>query len=345
MIQIKIYNKTYTPLTAFNTGEFGALHYRKTLGQIGDASFTLDISSAKVTDTNMRNYNRLEILDGGVVQWTGYIVSKQVTLNMVTIQCKELIGILAKRITTDAYVMSGNAGTLVASLLSTINGIENTGITMGDTDISTSINLTFNQQDVLSALRDVADAVGGQFVVNEDRTLDFKLNIGQDLSSSVRLEYNILQPQQANLIKFNVEDNGENVVTKSYGTNNTLVSNQSDGALQTLYGILEKFSSYPQANNQTNLDALTASVLADTLYSPSLDLSPGELDNFNIGDLVAVFVKNKLVYIDDTFQVLEKSVKIVNSQKSISVKINQLPQTIVNNIKDLQRQVNLLQTN
>lgn len=345
MIQIKIYDKTYTPLTAFNIGEFGALNYKKTLGQIGDASFTLDISSAKVTDANMRNYNRIEILDAGVVQWTGYIVSKNVTLNIVTIQCKELAGILAKRLTADAYVLSGVAGTLVGTLLTAINGVENTGITMGVTDVVATINLTFNQQDAFSVLKDIADAVGAQFVVNTDRTLDFMMNVGVDHSADVRFEYNILQPQQANLIKFNVEDNGENIVTRSRGANSTLSSTQNDAGLQALYGIIEKFGSFPQANNQTNLDALTASALQDTLYSPALDLSPGEDDDFNIGDLVAVFVKNKLVDIDDTFQVLEKSVKIVNSQKSISVKINQLPQTIVNSIKDLQRQVNLLETN
>lgn len=345
MIQIKIYDKSYTPLTILNNGEFTGLQYKKTMGQIGDASFSIDIANSKITDVTLRNYNRLEILDGGVVQWTGYITTKQITFNTVAVQCKGLVGILAKRLTPDAYVLTGNAGTAVATLLAMINAGEDTGITMGITDVSATINLTFNQQDALTALQNISDAVGAQFKINEDRTLDFKLSIGTDRSTEVKFEYNTIQPQQANILKFNVEDNGERIVSKSYGANTTLSSAQTDAILQAKYGLLEKFNSFTQANNQTNLDALTLSKIMDSLYSPSIDLIPGELDNFDVGDTVGVNIKNKLVVINGTFQILEKSVKITNSQKSISVKINELPQDITNSIRDLQRQVNLLITN
>lgn len=345
MIQLKIYDKSYNVLTAFNTGEFTALSYKKTMGQIGDASFTLDIANSKVTDITLRNYNRVEILDGGVVLWSGYLVTKQITFNQVVVQCKELIGILVRRLTPNAYTLSGNAGTAIGTLLAMVNAEEDTGITMGATDVSASINMTFNQQEVLSALQNIADNVGAQFKVNEARELVFMLSIGTDKSSSVKFEYNTIQPQQANIVKFQVEDNGDGVVTKSYGANSSLTSAQTDIDLKTKYGLLEKFNSFTQANNQGNLDALTLSKISDSLYSPALDLIPGELDNFDVGDTVKINIKNKLVLINDSFQILEKSVKIVNSQKSISVRINQLPQNITNTIRDLQRQVNLLITN
>lgn len=344
MLQVKIYDKTRNALTAFNIGEFGALTYRKTLGQIGDASFTLDINSAKVTEVNMRNYNRVEILNDGVVEWSGYIALKRVNFNQVTVQCKELIGILAKRLVPDAYTLSGNAGTAISTLLALINGVEDTGISMGVTDISTSINMTFNQQDVFTVLQNIADTVGGQFVLNENRTLDFKMTAGADVSADVTLEYNILQPAQANLTNFDVEDNGDPIVTRSFGKTNSLTSQQDDAALQTKYGIIEKFNSFTNSNTQGNLDAQASAKLTDTLYSPTLNLSPGEADAFDIGDTVAVNIQNKLISISGTFQVLEKSVKIVNKQKQISVKINQLPQDITQAIRDLQRQVNLLET-
>ncbi len=346
MLQIKIYDRTRTALTAFNLGEFGGLTYKKTLGQIGDASFNLDINNAKVTEVNMRNYNRIEILNAGVVEWSGYIVSKQINFNQVMVQCKGLIGILARRLTADNYTLSGNAGTAVGTLLAAINLTEDTGIVMGATDISTSINLTFNQQDAFSVLQKIADTVGGQFVVNDiDRTLDFKTTIGEDVSADVSLEYNIIQPQLANITNFDVQDNGDPIVSRSYGKTPTLTSMQDDAALKTKYGILEKFNSFSEANTQGILDALTLSKISDTLYSPTILLTPSDNDDFDIGDLVAVDIQNKLINIADTFQVLEKSVKIVNSQKQISVKINQLPQDITKNIRDLQRQVNILETN
>lgn len=348
MIQLKIYDKDRTPLTAFNLGEYGALNYRKTVGQIGDCSFTLNIDNAKVTQANVRNYNRIEIISDGVIEWNGYIISKRVTLNTLSIQCKELVGILGKRIVTDGYTLSGEAGTAVGTLLSTINGGEDTGIIMGETDVTDTINMTFNQQDAFSILQNIASTVGAQFVLNDDRTLDFKNTIGADKTTGddkVRLEYNVLQPQQANLLKFEVEDNGENITTKAYGKSDALTSLQDDSGLLALYGTLEKFFSFTQANTQENLDALTASKLTDSLFSPTLSLIPNEPDNFDIGDLVLVSIKNKLINIDDSFQVLEKSVKIVNSQKSITVRINQLPQDVVDEISALQKSVNQLETN
>ncbi len=344
MRQIKIYDREYNPLTAFNVGDYGGLTYRKTVGQIGDASFTLDINNVKVTEVNLRNYNRIAIEEDGVVKWNGYIIDKKINFNQVTVQCKELIGILGKRLVPDAYTLSGDAGVAIATLLSYINGIEDVGIIMGETDVTTSINLTFNQQDALSILKNIADTVGAQFKINDDRTLDFMMNIGEDKSSDVILAYNILQPQLANLTAFDVDDNGDNIVSRSFGKTSTLTSMQDDSGLRGKYGLLEQFNPFDQANTQGNLDALVSSKLSDTLFSPTLNLTPGQDDNFEIGDLVTVKISNKLISIDDSFQILEKSVKIVNSQKSISVKINKLPQELANIIKDLQVKVNLLET-
>ncbi len=345
MIQIKIYDKSFTPLTTFNNGEYTGLNYRKTLGQIGEAAFVVPLENDKVIIENVRNYNRIEILDDGVVQWLGYIVTKHITFNQVEIQCKEMIGILGHRLVSSGYPISTDGATAVSDLLSYINGIDDTGISMGLSDVSATVSMTFNQQDALSILQSIADNVGAQFKVNEDRTLDFKMNIGTDLSSSIQLEYNTIHPQQANLLNFDVSDNGENIVTRAYGINSSLSTQQDDTGLQAIYGILEKFDSFTQANDLTNLEALTRSTLSDTLFSPTLNLIPDEADSFNIGDLVTISIKNKIVDIDDTFQILEKSVKITGSQKTISVKINQLPQDIVNTIRDLQKKVNLLETN
>lgn len=345
MRQIKIYNKNYEELTALNVGEYGGLTYSKTLGQIGNSSFTLDINNLKVTEENLRNYNRVEIEDNGVKTWVGYISNKTITFNQVTVQCKELIGILGKRLVGDAYTLSGGAGIAVSTLLDYINSIEDTGIVMGNTDVLDNINMTFNQQSALEILTNIADTVQAQFILNEDRTLDFLLQVGEDKSSDVNLVYNILQPQVANLSNFNVTDDGESIVTRSYGKSDTLTSVQDDIDLKDKYGILEIFNSFTQANTQTNLDSLTQSKLSDTLYSPTLNITPNQDDNFNMGDTVKINIQNKLVNINDTFQILEKSVKIVNGQKTISVKINKLPQTIVNTIRDLQRKINLLETN
>lgn len=345
MIQIKIYNKSFTELTAFNAGEFGGLEYQKTLGEVGDASFTLDINNAKVTTANLQNYNRVEILSDGVVEWVGYIIKKETSFTVVQVRCLELTGILKKRLVPSAYTLSGNVSTAVGTLLSDINGDDDTGITLGDTDLTDSVNLTFERQDALSVLKSLADSVGAQFRLNTDKTLDFLSAVGQDLSASVLFTYRTTIPSQANILKFDVSDDGDAIITRSIGKSDTLSSTQDDAPLQTKYGVIEEFTNFRVANTQGNLDDLTAQKNADSLFSPSIELAPTVDDNFTIGDVVSVKIKNKLIDIDDTFQVLQKSVKIVNNQKSISVKINEIPQNIVNTIGDLKRKVQLLETN
>lgn len=345
MIQIKVYDKDMGELTAFNEGEFGRLEYKKTLGEIGDASFTLDINNSKVTTLNLQNYNRIEIAVDGTVEWVGYIIKKAISFTVVQIRCLELTAILKKRLVPSAYTLTGNVSTAVASLLSTINGDDDTGITLGATDLTDSVNLTFERQDALSVLKSLADSVGAQFRLNTDRTLDFLSSVGEDLSASVLFSYKTNQPSLANILKFDVSDDGDSIISRSIGKSDTLSSTQNDATLQGKYGVVEEFTNFRVANTQGNLDDLTADKNQDSLYSPSLDLATNVEDNFTIGDIVTIKISNKLVDIDNTFQVLEKSVKIVNNQKSISVKINEIPKSIVNTIGDLKSKVSLLENN
>lgn len=345
MIQLKIYDKDMGELTAFNEGEFGRLQYKKTLGEVGDASFTIDINNSKVTTLNLQNYNRMEISVDGVVEWVGYIIKKDISFTVVQIRCLELIGILKKRLVPSAYTLSGNVSTAVDTLLAQINGDDDTGITLGATDLTDSVNMTFERQDALAVLKSLADSVGAQFRLNSDRTIDFLSSVGQDLSASVLFTYRTTQPSQANILKFDVSDDGDSIVSRSIGKSDALSSTQDDAPLQTKYGVIEQFNNFRVANTQGNLDDLTADKNMDSLFSPSLDLAPTVEDNFEIGDIVSIKIKNKLVDIDNTFQVLEKSVKIVNNQKSISVKINEIPKTIVNTIGDLKSKVELLENN
>lgn len=345
MIQIKIYNKDMVALTAFNSGEFGRLQYKKTLGEIGDASFTIDINNDKASLVNLQHFNRVEISVDGTVEWLGIIVKKDVSFTTVQVRCLELIAVFKKRLVPSAFTLSGNVSTAFASLLTQINSDDDTGISAGLTDLSDSVNLTFERQDAITVLKSLASSVGGQFRLNTDRTLDFLSSVGQDLSASVLFTYVVTQPSQANILKFDVSDDGDSIVTRSIGKSDTLSSTQDDALLQSKYGVIEVFNNFRVANTQGNLDDLTNEKNMDSLFSPSLDLAPTVEDNFTIGDIVSIKIKNKLIDIDDTFQILEKSVKIVNNQKSISVKINEIPKTIVNTIGELKSKVELLENN
>jgi len=344
MIQVKIYDKNHNPLTTFNVGEYSSLSYRKTLGQIGEASFTLELTNQKVTEANTRNYNRIEITHDDHFEWSGYIIKKRVTFNTVTIQCKETIGILAKRLTVDHSVNNGNPITLLGNLITAMNIIDNTGITLGDTDAFANINMTFNQQDMFSVVQAIAEVCQAQFKVDNAGKLIFKTSIGVDRSSEVSFKYNVLQPQLATILNFDVEDDGDNLVSRSWGKNDPVISQQDDATLITKYGVIEKFTTFSEANNASMLDKQTQSILSDTLYTPTIVITPYQEDDFDIGDTVNINIQNKLISINGNFQILDKSVKIVNSEKQISIKINKLPKDITDSIKSLQRSINLIET-
>lgn len=346
MIQIKIYNKDFSEITAFNEGEFGGLEYKKGLNKIGDASFVLDISNSKVTEGSMQHYNRVQIVIDGVIEFTGLILQKNIDFNTVTVRCKELIYLLKKRVVEDNYNLSGQAGTAIETLLAYLNADDDTGIEFGGSDVTTTVNMTFNSQDAFSILDSVANSVLGQFYIDSsDNKLYFKADIGTDKSSSVVFRYNITQPQLANILRFQVDDNGEEIVTESFGKSDALTSVQDDATLKTKYGKLQVANNFAVANVQANLDGLTSFEISDSLFSPDISLSPTVADNFVVGDTVKVTINNKLVDIDDSFQVLEKNVRIVNKRKQISVKINKLPKDITTEVSKLQRKVKLLENN
>jgi len=344
MIQIKIYNKAFSALTAFNQGEIGALSYKHSLTDIGSCDFILDINNSKVTSANLQNYNKIEVYNGSVVEWVGYIVKKDISLNKVTVRCKSLIGLLKKRLVGDAYTISGNAGTGIQNMLTAINASEDTYIAWGATDIVTAVNLTFGNQDALTVLKKVADVTAGQYIVDTDRKLYFKSVIGDDLSASVSFIYNVVNPELANILAFNVSDDGDDIFTKAYGKSDTLSSTKTNTTLKNKYGTLETYKNFRVANVQADLDALTNNEINDALYSPQLDLSPDVVDNFYVGDIVNIEINNKLVSISGNYQIVEKSIKIVNGQKMITVKINSRTIGVVNKIRDIESRVALLET-
>jgi 5-carboxymethyl-2-hydroxymuconate isomerase len=344
MRTLKIYDKSFAPLTTFLDGEFSGLEHRQALGEVGDCSFVLDLSSPKVNEANLRHYNRMEVIEDGVVRWVGYIAQKTVRLSVVEVKAKGLIGLLKKRLVGSGYTASGDAGAAISSLLSTMNATEDTGITFGTEDISATVNLTFEYQSAFDVIKRIAATVGAQFELTAGRQLNFKTQVGQDLSTSVVVRYNSGQVSQANILRFEVEDDGAPITTKAYGKSSSLSSTQENAPLMAEFGLLEGFRDFRVANTQTSLDGLTASECQGPLFSPRIELTPSVADNFNVGDVIRLQLKNKLIDLDGNYQVLEKQVKAAGSEKHITIRVNSLVQDIVYNIGDINSRLSLLES-
>ena len=323
--------------------DFNSLRYSSKVNEIGRAHFIVRLDNAKATEANLRHYNRIEITDSdGTVRWNGVISKKNVRINQVTIECLSLLHILDKRLTADSDTLSGNANTKIAGLITTMNSSEDTKIENGVQDVATSIDITFNRNRILNAIRVIADAVNAQFEIDMDMKFNFKVTVGSDKSSSILFQYNTDQIQAANIIEFNVDDIGTEITSKVYGKANTLTSAKEDATIKSNFGLQERSKNFIEPNDQATLDGLTERSTIDEQFSPQITLIPSVADNFEAGDVVSVKIKNKLIDIDTTYQILEKKVQLVNGQKQINVRITSQPTDFVRQVKELQNTVDLL---
>jgi len=348
-MRILIYDNQYNLLTTLinsvNTSDFNSLSYKNKVNDIGDASFLVRIDNSKISQANLLHYNRVEITeDDGTVKWTGLIIEKTIQLNVIQVKCYSLAHILDKRITGDAETYNGQADTAITSLLTNANTAESTGITAGDIDLATAVNLTFNRSKVLSAIKSIKDAVDGQILVNNDRSLDFKSVVGNDLTSSVIFRFEKDNPELANILNFQISDIGREIISKTYGKSDALTTAQENATLKGLYGLLESFENFREINDQTTLDNIAINNNSDSELSPSIDISPLTPDNFEAGDIVTIKLDNGFISLDGSYQIMEKGVRVINNQKLITIKINESGLTFTDDIKKIKENLNLLNT-
>ena len=345
MTLIKIYTKDFAELTTFFESEVDNLEYENVLDKIGECSFFLELENEKVSSTNLQHFNRVEIIENDVVQFVGFIQRKEINFDIVRIRCKSLVGILDKRILGASYAANGTLDTVVTSLISSINTEENTGISVGEITGTGNVNKIFNRAKALTALRDIVDTTGNQLEIDGTRKLNVRQQIGSDKTASVLFQYDVDQISSANILSFQVEDDGDDIVSRVYGKSGVRTSTQENETYKNAFGLVEKYRDFRVANSQTDLDDFTSTELRNNRFSPNIQLSPNVEDNFNVGDTVRVKIKNKLVNIDSNFQILQKKVQYMGNQKRITVRVSDLPKEFLDKLRDVEERLDLLEEN
>lgn len=342
---LKIYDKDFVPLTTLTEGvEFTKLSYKRALLEIGECEFTVKLESDKITTTNLEMYNRVEILDEGVVKFIGVIVRSNVNIDTATIRCREITYVLKKRILSAAYVANGTIAVEAADVFTSVNGADPTGITLGSiADAFGSVNTTFNRANAFEVLKQIIRITGNEFRLENDRTFKIAATIGVDLSDTVIFRYEKNLVAASNILQFSVEDDGDNISTKVYGKSDAFTSTQQNAGLITKYGVLEKYRDFRVANTNGILDSFTLAEVSDRLFSPDLELDPRVGDVFDVGDTVRVILKNSLIDIDASYKVLEKKVQYNGDQKRISVRINALPNDLAAILSERDLRLELLE--
>lgn len=346
-MRIKIYDKTFTLLTTLINGssssDFNNLQYKNKVNDIGDASFDVRVDNSKINTANLLHYNKIEVTDDdGTVRWTGLIVEKNISLNLINVKCYGLGYILNKRLIGASETYNGQADTAITTLLANANAVEATGIIAGAISLATAVNLTFKRSKSWQAMKSVLDGADGQIVINNDRSLDFKTVVGTDLTASVIFRYERASPELANILKFNVNDGGRDIISKTYGESGAFTSNQENATIKNLYGLLEEYVNFRELNDQVTLDNSSINNNKDSQLSPSIQLSPDTTDNFEAGDIIAIKLDNDFVQLDGNYQIMEKAVSVASNQKLIVIKINDEIGTFTDDFKKLKNNLDLL---
>lgn len=330
--------------TLTDVAEFTSLSYKRSLGEIGDCEFVVLLKSPKITNANLEMYNRVEIIEDGVVKFNGVIVNIGVNIDTARVRCRESIYILKKRIMGADYVANGSVATEVADLLTAVNSADDTGIDLGDVSGAVgSVNTTFNRANAFEVLKQITKATGNEFKLDSDRTIRVAASVGQDLSENVIFRYETNLVEAANILQFDVEDDGSDIATTIYGKSGANTTTQTDAVLEAKYGKHESYKDFRVANTLAVLEAFAGAEISDRIFSPNLTLDPEIGDVFDVGDTVRVVLKNSLIDIDTNYKVLEKKVQYNGDQKRISVRINDLPNDIAEKLADRDRRIELLE--
>lgn len=348
-MRIKIFDKGYNQLTTLinssSASDFNDLSYSNKVNDIGDASFTVRIDNGKITPASVAHFNRIAVTDDdGTVRWNGVIVEKTITKDLIQIRCYGLAYLLNKRVTGEDEVHNGPASGEISELLASANLAEATGIIAGDIDLTTAVNLTFNRAKVWQSMQSIATGADGQILINNDRTLDFKSVVGQDLTASVIFRYEKLAPKIANILKFQIADSGRDIISKTYGESGGFLSAQENSTIKNQYGLLEDFKNFREINDQTTLDNSSISNNKDSQLNPTIQLSPAVPDNFEAGDIVLIKLSNGFIELNGNYQITEKTVTAKNNQKSIVIKINEEAGSFANDFKKIKNNLDLLNT-
>lgn len=344
-MKIKIYNKIGTPITTFFGNEVTNVSYSKTLNGIGQSTFKVRLDSEKVNNISLNHFNRIELIDEDEIVFVGYMIRFNIDYDVAEIRCVELLGILDKRITESNYIVSGTIEEALNQIIDAINEDEDTGLRVGNIVATGSVNKTYNRSSFKTVFKDITEGSNKQYRLNGDKTIDVSNQIGKDLSDSVIFQYDVKKISSSNILNFKVTDDGDAIVTEAHGKSGARTSVQENELAKIKYGLIQSYRDFRVANSQDDLDLFTSVELSNNLFSPEISLSPKVADNFRVGDTVRIIINNKLISIDDSFQVIEKDVEYKGEQKMLKIRISDLPRELADTIKEVEDRLNLLETN
>lgn len=278
----------------------------KKVNQVGEASFLLPNSHEDCNLTTLKKMNRIKINQEYLwivnTYFEGVIGATVSSLYQTSVVCKDKLHILERRNIPNDYSANTAISTILWDLLSAINGVYDTGITL-DCDVATTKDVTYTKdQSFLQILRDVSKGIEFQVTGN---VLEVKSTLGSDISSEVEFRFDKDNVGDSNIADVNVEDDSSNLsnAVTVKGITTTVLT---DTASITVYGRLD--GSFTVKGDSVSEASTLLAEHKDGARGITIQPITNDFFLGNIGDTVAVNVitNTDLVYFTGTMRIIEK---------------------------------------
>lgn len=310
---------------------FKRLKFGKRLSNYGQAEFSIPVNIAKTASLiALRRYSvwiYREDENGEVLLWSGEQALRKSTLdsgknNWATIQSFDWLEQLAGREVDGEVSFTGQERAQIGwSLINTTQGQTNGnfGATEGEIETTPTLDIDYNDDNILDALRDLSSGVDGfDFELNNFKVYNAKPMFGIDRTNSVIFEYG------HNVKSMTITEDFVNPVNRAKvkgediaGTTLRVIRN--DTVLQGLYKIREKSYSELDRSEQSALESKGDAAIrknGQALFKIDIDILPSVTPNitqFSLGDLITLKVKEGIYDIQEAYRLYEWQVEYTDN--------------------------------
>lgn len=341
---IKLYTFNGTPITNLRQDSYESLVVETSIGNDGFCEFSVRADNSLITPDSIKMFTRVKVFEGAKCVFFGYITENNYDLQVVKIKAVSISAILKEKI-AGSFTAGATYATVIGQIITAMNALGDTGISVGTISMAGTVIKTYSNKDTVDYV--LKDLLGSyQMYIDPDGLLQVAQVVGVDRSASVVFKYDIRQIENSSLVNFSVRESGQGIVTRVLAMDNasgqTLVN---DATLQAKYGVIDAVKTYYSVAGVPALLVEGQRDIQDRTYTPDITLSPKVADTFNVGDTVSVIIYNKFVNINTKYQILQKTVAYMGTQKQIKVKLNDNSKDFLDYIKEQDKRITQLQNN
>jgi hypothetical protein len=258
------------------------------------------------------------IYRNGVLFWSGEQALRQGDLdsagdNWVTITCYGKLEQLNSRFTVAEIIYAYQDGSeIVKALIAATQAEDSLGITEGTIASTTWREKTYSTQNIMDAIVSLANLIDGfDFEITDLGVLNISTFMGVDRSNDIILEYGVNVKSAKITEDFSKPATRAIIMGQTATVGDQVRLERDDLTQQGTYGLREYVESQMEVSDTPALEATGDSVLRKygiPLLKISLDIVRGKtptLEDFSLGDIIRVKIKNGIYDIDEKFRIFQ----------------------------------------